>query len=191
MTNFVSNTINDVKYQFQNMTWWRLAVIFTTALAGVFVINFNWQSWLYIGQYIARSIEYTPGLLWLMQVPFVGGFIQGLAGNPGAFCGILLWGVCQLAQSRIIYLAFNDREEMDKGLWWLLLATYAFEVLINFIHEPFYGDSLGDVLRDMPRFDTYLFDFGAFAVFAAKILAVEAFINLSTRLFNVKIQPYR
>jgi hypothetical protein len=86
--------------------------MFATMLIG-WLMLLNAQPWLKFGEMSSSAIAYIPALNLLIQIPFLGGWIQFFAANLGAVFGIAVWGVLQFLE--ILPMAF-DKEKVLGGL---------------------------------------------------------------------------
>lgn len=148
------------------------------------VLTLNWQPWLEMGKHVAEGIISVPMLSVFYNAPLgIGDFAQWLSMNLGQFIGLGLWAGCQFMQCIPLALMIEG-EEVPQKIWTWYAITYILEVAVVMAHHSFYGDGLGDFLRDFFQWQSYKYSPSVTIDFLVSFASFEIIYGMAASLIQ-------
>ena len=133
-----------------------------------FVGLLNVQPHIELAKQIAKQLTTIPFLDSLVQIPYLGGWIQLLFVNIVAVLGMVLWGVTQYVEILPIFVE-NPSQALKTCRW----VAYAYESIVCFLRFPPYEGGVSGVLDDFGRWDSSLIDWWLLVLFLVTMFSVE------------------
>lgn len=138
-------------------------------VAGIgFVGLLNVQPHIELAKQIAKQLTNIPFLDSLIQIPFLGGWIEFIFLNLVAILGIVLWGLTQLAEI-LPMLVENPSRRLQTCRW----VAYAYESIVCFLRFPPYEGGVSAFFDDFWRWDTNLIDWWILVLFLVTMFSFE------------------
>jgi hypothetical protein len=138
-------------------------------VAGIgFIGLLNVQPHIELAKQIAKELTNIPFADSLVQVPFLGGWIEFIFLNLVAILGIVLWGLTQLAQ--ILPMMIENPSQRLQTYRWI---AYGYEAIICFLRFPPYEGGVDAVLEDFGRWDSSLIDWWILVLFLVTMFSFE------------------
>lgn len=139
-----------------------------------FVALLNMQPWISLARHIAKEITNIPFLEFLIEIPFLGGWIELFFLNLIPVLGMVLWGITQYMQV-LPAMVGQTTPSMTLYRW----VSYVFEGIVCFLQFPPYEGGIEGIQQDFPNIDGSLIDWWTLAVFALAMGGFEALFYLS------------
>ncbi len=138
-------------------------------VAGVgFLGLLNVQPHIELAKQIAKELTNIPFADALVQVPFLGGWIEFIFLNLVAILGIVLWGLTQLAE--ILPMMIENPSERLQAYRWI---AYSYEAIICFLRFPPYEGGVDAVLEDFGQWNSSLIDWWILVLFLVTMFSFE------------------
>lgn len=139
-----------------------------------FVGLLNVQPWIELARQISKQLTNIPFLDSLVQIPFLGGWIEWGFLNIIPILGIVLWGITQLMEV-LPMIVSNPTPEIIRYRW----IAYGFEAIIVFLRFPPYEGGIEAIIEDFPNYDASLIDWWLLVLFLVTMFSFEAIFQLS------------
>jgi hypothetical protein len=133
-----------------------------------FIGLLNVQPHIELAKQIAKELTNIPFLDSLVQLPFLGGWIQFIFLNLVAILGIVLWGLTQLAEI-LPMLVDNPSKRLQTYRW----IAYGYEAIICFLRFPPYEGGASAVFEEFGRWDLNLIDWWILVLFLVTMFSFE------------------
>lgn len=141
-------------------------------IAGIgFVGLLNIQPHLELAKQIAKELTNIPFLDSLVQLPFLGGWVQFIFTNIVAILGIVLWGLTQFAEVLPMMI-----DNPSKRLQTYRGIAYGYEAIICFLRFPPYEGGAAAVIEDFGRWDLELVDWWTLVLFLVTMFSFELIV---------------
>lgn len=132
-------------------------------LTGIgFIGLLNVQPWIEVAKQIAPQIRSVPFLGSLVQIPFLGGWIEWIIAESISILGVVLWGITQYME---VIPDFVTEPEAKKWLIKIRYLVYIFEFAVCFMRFPAYQGGYAALAEDAPNWDVSLIDWWNLLVF--------------------------
>jgi len=143
--------------------------------AGIgFVGLLNVQPWIELARQISKQLTNIPFLDSLVQIPFLGGWIEWGFLNIIPILGIVLWGITQFMEV-LPMMVTNPTPEIIRYRW----IAYGFEAIICFLRFPPYEGGVEAIVEDFPNWDASLIDWWLLVLFLVTMFSFEAIFHLN------------
>jgi hypothetical protein len=132
-----------------------------------FVGLLNVQPWIAVARQMGKQISFVPFLGSLINIPFLGGWIQWGVKESLSILGITFWGMTQ-------YMELIPEFTKGKLKEWLVRIryfVYVFEFVVCFMQFPAYKGGYAALAEDFPNLDVSAIDWWNLLV----ILPISAF----------------
>jgi hypothetical protein len=152
----------------------KLAANYLIAAGIGFVGLLNIQPHVELAKQIAKELTNIPFLDSLVQLPFLGGWIQFIFLNLVAILGIVLWGLTQFAE--ILPMLIDNpskRLQTYRGI------AYGYEAIICFLRFPPYEGGASAVFEDFGQWDFGLIDWWTLVLFLVTMFSFELIVVVS------------
>jgi hypothetical protein len=142
-----------------------------------FIGLLNVQPHIELAKEIAKELTNIPFLDSLVQIPFLGGWIQFIFFNLVPILGIVLWGLTQLAEIMPIIIE-NPSQRLQTYRW----IAYGYETIICFLRFPPYEGGVSAVFEDFLRWDVNLIDWWVLVLFLVTMFSFELIYVVSEEM---------
>lgn len=147
-------------------------------VAGIgFIGLLNIQPHVELAKQIAKELTNIPFLDSLVQIPYLGGWIQFIVLNLIPILGIVLWGLTQLAEILPIVVE-NPSQRLQTYRW----IPYGYETIICFLRFPPYEGGVSAVFEDFWRWDINLIDWWILVLFLVTMFSFELIYVVSEEI---------
>jgi hypothetical protein len=147
-------------------------------VAGIgFIGLLNVQPHIELAKQIAKELINIPFLDSLIQIPYVGGWIQFIFLNLVPILGIVLWGLTQLAE--ILPIVIDNPSQRLQTYRWI---AYGYETIICFLRFPPYEGGVSAVFEDFWRWDVNLIDWWILVLFLVTMFSFELIYVVSEEI---------
>jgi hypothetical protein len=147
-------------------------------VAGIgFIGLLNVQPHIELAKQIAKELTNIPFLDSLIQIPYVGGWIQFIFLNLVPILGIVLWGLTQLAE--ILPIVIDNPSQRLQTYRWI---AYGYETIICFLRFPPYEGGVSAVFEDFWRWDVNLIDWWILVLFLVTMFSFELIYVVSEEI---------